>query len=177
MVVGEIELPASVEDRLVALILTLRPQHLPHHIADFDHAANAPLSLIGQVFDRRERRARAHNNGALVQGERVLLHIIRREDRLISDGTRRVGLLLISVNAWRQPCDSFAQRRSKFSTIWNQRRLILAIHRSGVRHRLKHHVRVGGQVFVDLESDAIAVGMLREFEPRRANGLFAIGQL
>ena len=67
MVVGEIELPASVEDRLVALILKLRPQHLPHHIADFDHAANAPRSLIGQVFERRERRARAHNNGALVQ--------------------------------------------------------------------------------------------------------------
>jgi hypothetical protein len=62
MVVGEIELPASVEDRLVALILKLRPQHLPHHIADFDHAANAPRSLIGQVFDRRERRARAHNS-------------------------------------------------------------------------------------------------------------------
>jgi hypothetical protein len=40
-----------------------------------------------------------------------------------------------------------------------------------------HKRALGGEVFVDLESDAIAVGMLRKFEPRRATRLFAIGQL
>ena len=58
------------------------------------------------------------------------------------------------------PCGSAAtasaRARREIAIIGNKRGLVAAIHRAGIRHAAEHHVRIRGEVFVDLKRDAVA---------------------
>ena len=79
------------------------------------------------------------------------------------------------------PCGSAATASasavSKVATIGNERGFVAPIHRAGVRHLAEHHVRIGGEVFVDLKLDAVTIDVLSEIQPCRSARLFAIVQL
>ena len=67
MIVEEVELPARVDDFVFAAIVELRAQNFAHGVAHFDHSANPARGFVGQVRDRRERRARADRDRAVVR--------------------------------------------------------------------------------------------------------------
>ena len=165
LVIALVQTAARQQHAAFLRAVELGAQRVPHRVAQPDQSTHAPRAFLRELGHRRQHAARADGNAAIVErGEGVFLDVLRCQDRLFFHSGGSTGWAACNSfraqHAFGQKSDGRAQRRCQVTAVRRERRLVRAVHRASVAHGAQHHVRVGREVFVDLESHPIRVAVL-----------------
>ena len=171
-VVDLVERATGAELIFLGMVLPLGLEAVAQRVAHADESAQSLRGALGQRGEDDQLIALPSGQLALVERERIRLHLVGSRDveRRSRNGRGRFDG---PVDVLREVVECRLELFPEVASVADQRRFVLPIHPAREAQLAEHQFRSGREVFVERDGFAEGVGVAAQFPPGRSGPDFS----